>query len=272
MKVLVPLDGSPLSDTLLAHVRPLLEPTAPEVHLLRVLDASTPAEDAAARRQLEAAAAGTGAKVHIAHGPPAQRILENAEALGADLIAMATHGRSGVARWVRGSVAEEVLRGAPVPVYLATPEAMNAVSGDARFPRVLVPLDGSARSSSVLPLITPLARAWKADVVLLHVDVPGDVGVHDAPEVAVKRAQERAELHLASARAGLERDGLVAHVLGAYGDPAEQIVLASERHDATLVAMASHGRTGVARWQFGSVAENVVRHCRAPLLVKRAVT
>lgn len=274
MRVLVPLDGSPISETLLAHVRPLLGAAASEVHLLRVLDAN-PTEDreaqAAARRQLEAAAGGArGTMVHVAHGPPARRIVETADVLGVDLVAMATHGRSGVGRLLRGSVAEEVLRTARVPLYLATPAAMNAVSEDARFPRILVPLDGSKLADSILPVIVPLATAWKADVVLLHVDVPGEVGVHDVPEVAAKHAQGRAEKHLAGAKASLERQGLTAHVLGAYGAPAEQIVQASERHDATLVAMASHGRTGLARLQFGSVAEDVLRRCRAPLLVRRA--
>lgn len=276
MKLLVPLDGSPVSEGILPHVRPLLRSGAHQLHLVRVLDQEAPGAEeaeAAARTYLDRQwrpNPGTPIEVrtHVLHGDPAGRIVDLADALGVELIAMSTHGRSGLSRWTRGSVAERVLHEARSPLLLANPRGLTGVSPEARFARVLVPLDGSRLSASILPHAVRYARASGADLLLLHVDVPGTSGVHDTPEVAERRAQERAERRLQDERLRLLGEGLTPHVVGAYGDPAEQIMAAVERHDATLVAMASHGRTGLARWQFGSVAEKVLRHTAAPLLVR----
>lgn len=274
MKLLVALDGSALSEGILAHVRPLVQSGAHHVHLLRVLDAQQGAEaEAAARSYLDklwrpANGSQVELRTHVLHGDPAARIVDLARELSVDLIAMSTHGRSGLSRWARGSVAERVLHQAHSPLFLANPRGLSGVSSAPRFARVLVPLDGSRLSASVLPHAARLARANGADLLLLHVDVPGAGGVHDTPEVAARRAQERAETRLADERLRLLGEGLQPHVIGAYGDPAEEILAAVERHDATLVAMASHGRTGLSRWQWGSVAEKVLRHTTAPLLVR----
>jgi nucleotide-binding universal stress UspA family protein len=277
MKVLVPLDGSSLSEEILRHVRPLLRSGAHQLHLVRVLDQEAPGApeaEAAARTYLDGLwrppqGSHLEVRTHVVHGDPAGRIVDLSDDLPVDLIAMSTHGRTGLSRWMRGSVAERVLHAARCPLLLASPGGLSGVSEEARFSRVLVPLDGSRLAASILPHAVAWARASSADVVLLHVDVPGaGGGVHDTPEVAARRAQERAERRLNDERLRLLGEGLNPHVVGAYGDPAEQIVAAVERHDATLVAMSSHGRTGLARWQFGSVAEKVLRHCKAPLLVR----
>jgi nucleotide-binding universal stress UspA family protein len=274
MKVLVPLDGSRLADGILPHVQRVLLREAAELELLRVLplDADEAVESAARRRLEEAAeglrAQGEKARTILVKGEPAQEILAWAEKDRPDLIAMATHGRSGLTRLIRGSVAERVLRHSPVPVYLANPKGLAQPGGDVRFERVLVPLDGSDTAASILPLVLPLVRDSGAEVVLLHVDVPEAESTHPVPEVASRRAQKRAEAALADTRARLELSGVTTHVLGAYGDPAVQALETAQRQDVDLLAMSSHGRTGLSRWRFGSVAEKVLRECRCPVLLK----
>jgi nucleotide-binding universal stress UspA family protein len=138
-RLLVPLDGSALAETILPVVKEVAGPLDAEVVLLRVVEpisttqaiatAGVVSPDTATLRELEArqylrdaegrlAKKGLQVRTRIALGPPAAAILGAVHTSGADLIAMATHGRSGLGRAMFGSVAEAVLRAAPVPVLL----------------------------------------------------------------------------------------------------------------------------------------------------------
>jgi len=268
MNVLVPLDGSDLSDSILAHVQTARRDEEGEVHLVRVIEEADQEEAAAhleeCKAQLEAC--GLTVQTLILHGRPDEQILQTLEAGDYELVCMATHGRSGLDRWIRGSVAERVLRGAPTPVFLANPQGISLPA----VARILVPLDGSRLAGKALTLAGPLASKADAELVLLHVDVPGaNPSVHPVPEVATRKAQERAEAALEGAKAKLEAKGARVRVVGRYGAPADQIMQAIEAETIDLVAMSSHGRTGLSRWRFGSVAEKVLRQCRCPVLVWR---
>lgn len=286
MKILVPLDGSRLADGVLAHVRRLARAEPTEVTLLHVVPEYLSAADEQARRReveehlwaLERLLVGEGVEVHravVVAPDEAERIVETARTQGFDLIAMSTHGRTGVDRWVRGSVAEKVLRAATVPVYAANPRGLvvedDHVGG---WTRLLVPLDGSERATRVLPLVGRFAQSagLDAEIVLLHVDEPDVPGVHPVGEVAVRQAQARAEAALATCRARLQHSGLErVRVVGRFGrDPAHEVLEVARELPADLIAIASHGRTGLSRWRFGSVAERVLREADAPLLVVRA--
>lgn len=280
MKILVPLDGSSLADGILVRVETLLMREQSEIHLLRVLDGDEALADdgselvALARRHLDAcvaqlAARGETAHKHVLAGDPAERIMELAEELGVDLIAMATHGRTGVKRWVRGSVAERILRNSQVPVFLANPAGLSQTAQAERFKRILVPLDGSKGSTRILPLVVPFAYDAEAEIILLYCDRAGGPTAHPVPEVAKGKCQERAEALLAASLKDLELEGLKARIYGCYGDPADEIVSAIDRIDPDLVAMSSHGRSGISRWRFGSVAEKVLRQCSRPMLLRR---
>ncbi len=140
-KILVPLDGSPFAEAVLPHVRELAQCTGAEIVLLRVAmrwmyDYAMPApllpgaipneSDQEPAVYLERVAeelreAGFKVSLEVCGGPVAETILEYAEGIHADLIAMSTHGRSGLARWFIGSVADKVVRAAKLPVLLARP-------------------------------------------------------------------------------------------------------------------------------------------------------
>jgi nucleotide-binding universal stress UspA family protein len=183
---------------------------------------------------------------------------------------MATHGRSGPSRWVRGSVAERVLRGSSSTVLLANPRALDQAEQDLRFGSVLVPLDGSSQSESILPTVIELAKLYGAGVKLLRVGwlAPAamDYPVHAAiPPVT----PEELEATLEAPRARLQAAGLKVETAVSFGFEADEILAAIEREPGTLLAMTTHGRTGLDRWLFGSVAEKVLRACTCPVLVKR---
>lgn len=284
MRVFVPLDGSRLSDAILAHVRRLsrCEGETVEVTLFTSLESrpgdggpgvlrqsiETHHQDLIALLQAEGISA---ASVVTAASDPAAQIVESATTHKSDLIAMTSHGRTGLARWRRGSVAERVLRAANVPVYLANPQGVVQARDDVRWNRIMVPLDGSSRAERVLPLAGNFAGACGAELVLLHVDRPGQGSVHPVPEVASHHAHEHAEATLGGVRDRLVAAGLSVRLLGRYGaDPAHEILEAAREVQADLLALASHGRTGLARWRFGSVADRLIQTAECPLLVVRA--
>ena len=272
---LVPLDGSELSDSILGHLERLLGHDPWELHLLRVLptpaagaDPSVVARErsvaelhlASVRQRLEA----RGARVatELREGDPAGEILAAAEERRPALVAMSSHGRTGVLRWVRGSVAERVLRNCATPLLLATPRAGGAAP-ELRYRRILVPLDGSEGSASVLPWVEALARAHQAEVVLLRVEWEG----LNRPLLAAALAPERVLESLGPWVERLAAHGSKVRALAAQGDHAREILEVAEREEVDLVAMATHARTGLSRFVDGSVSEKVLRHCTRPLLV-----
>ena len=138
-RVLVPLDGSPVAEAILPFIEQIAGPLDMEIMLLRVVPVSSFLDVVAMAKEvqagepilkeleaqgyleplvetLKAKGVGVGARVRI--GDPATEIVAAAQEIGADLIAMTTHGRSGLGRLLFGSVAEAVLRGSPIPVFL----------------------------------------------------------------------------------------------------------------------------------------------------------
>jgi nucleotide-binding universal stress UspA family protein len=140
-KILVPLDGSEFAEAALPHARALAGCTGAEIVLLRVvaqpihayaapdpllytsLQEDTVAECSEYLERVASDLKAEGFKVTVetGTGPVVETIIEFAQGVGADLIAMSTHGRSGLARWFIGSTADKVVRAAPLPVLLTRP-------------------------------------------------------------------------------------------------------------------------------------------------------
>jgi nucleotide-binding universal stress UspA family protein len=123
----------------------------------------------------------------------------------------------------------------------------------------------------VLPLVSRFARVHGSEVVLLRVTplVPVTPSYPEWGPPVPKPRREDVLASLETQRAQLASEGVPVRVDALEGDPAECILDAAEREQADLVAMSTHGRSGVGRWLFGSVAEKVLRTCPAPLLVVR---
>ncbi len=274
-KILVPLDGSELADKILTQVRRLLVRHDAQVMLLSVLSPRALEREPVpghelevARRHLDVVATalreqGASVESEVLVGEPAERIHAFALGYRPSLIAMSTHGRTGISRWIRGSVAERVLRIAPYPVLLANPFGL-ADREELRFRRILVPLDGSDASAEILPVVKDFASHYESEV-LLHMAV--EIPQIEPLVYPLMISTEDAQMRLEPFRAGLP--GIRVLISTSLGSPAATIVDTAEREKADLVAMTTHGRTGASRWAFGSVAEQVIRHCPCPLLVKR---
>ncbi|GAB4271608.1 MAG: universal stress protein [Deferrisomatales bacterium] len=135
------------------------------------------------------------------------------------------------------------------------------------YKKILVPLDGSPLAEGVLPQVEYLAKLTGAEVCVLRV-----VRVHTFPGVDPTEAEyalkEQAESYLAGVAGRLRDKGLEVSVHLRFGHEAEEIL--DQARDADLVAMSTHGRTGLGRWAMGGVAERVLRHCPVPVLLCRS--
>lgn len=266
---MVPLDGSELADRLVPRLLPLIHRDDDEALLLRVVRAPSELREARAhldRVQEELDVQMIRASVALRVGEPAAEILWLAADARPQLVAMATRGRSGPARWLLGSVAERVLRHSPVPVLLANPEAVDTAQFQPQhafgFGRLLLPVDGSRLSHRVLPLAAHVATRYESEVVLLHVaDEP------DPPDPTAAAGLSATLLEPLAARLRERGRPVTTRVVG--GDAAGRILDAAAARDIDCIAMTTHGRSGPARWWLGSVAEKVARAAPCPVLLVR---
>jgi nucleotide-binding universal stress UspA family protein len=189
---------------------------------------------------------------------------------------MATHGRSGIGRWVLGSVADKVLRGASTPVLLVRADQTDVVvTGHPR--RILVPLDGSDLAEQALPLAQELARRAGAALHLIRsVTWPWEgsaaIAALDATRGAdlIEREEAAARAYLAAVSAGVARQGVAVTTSLCFGSAGEAILANAAAGQADLIVMSTHGRGGLGRWALGSVADRVLHGASVPVLLVRS--
>lgn len=296
--ILVPYDGSPLAEQAVPLACTLARDTT--IHLLRStagmwLPALPAAPDFASHygpfdwlpdpetmlqiREVAAASLDALVKKYSAPGirwettivdeDPAGSIIDYAQNRAIDAIIISSHGHSGLERWALGSVTERVLQRAPCPVLVARrPTAPQ---------RILVALDGSQLAEEALPPALALAARWNAAVTLLRVER----AAHDDASISrrldrIERSladgapdelRERSEAYLDTVRE--RRAGVPLHTVVLQGHAAQSIIDYATENDVGLIALATHGRTGLRRWIYGSVAEKVLRAAACSLLIVR---
>ena len=142
------------------------------------------------------------------------------------------------------------------------------------YQRIVVPLDGSRWSESAIPRAAELARVHDAELVLLHVYQPRGSDYADQWALAgqqqiADQAYEGMQEQLVALRNSLRQEGLRAReVIIRGGNPAQAICDYVEAEEGiSLVVMSTHGRTGLARWLMGSVAQQVIKHARCPVML-----
>lgn len=208
-------------------------------------------------------------EVHEVHGQsPADGVLDCARAVGADLVVVGAHGRRGLGHLIVGSVAADVVRRSPVPVWVV-PEHV-AAPGPER--PVVVAVDLSDSTVPLLRLGGAVAQTHGTSVVPVHVRaVPPDALVEPSASVAVAHRTEptprlaaRAAVADAVREAGVDVGEADTYVVP--GVPGRSVVSVAEQARAGLIVMGTHGRTGLDRLRLGSVAEWVLRHAPCPVL------
>jgi nucleotide-binding universal stress UspA family protein len=213
----------------------------------------------------------------VGHGLPAGAIVDYGERMDIQLIVMASHGYTGIKRWRHGSVAERVLHSASVPVLLvrAKEEVSKGLPEPCTFRRVLVPLDGSKVAEQVLPAIIPIVQALECEMILFRVPVMHTSGPFTGAwylpqDSSFETADQNAKAYLERLARHLKGQGIEAATVTLPGAVPESIIDYAEIKDIDLIAMCTHGRTGIARWALGSVADRVLRASAKPILLVRA--
>jgi nucleotide-binding universal stress UspA family protein len=260
-KILVALDGSTTSESILSYLNALLHYQDADVTLAI---AGLPGKDAAGLQDYLSGVAdrlrrkGAVVDTEVLTGRPAEAITSYAAGGRFDLLALCSRGKSGLKRLLFGSVAEEILHASTVPVLVVPPETVRDVPS--AIQKIVLPLDGSHRSASILKPATVLAKAFGAK--LCFVTVVSPVAKDELPVETVAH-------NLFREQRALQEQGLDVEVAVLYGDPTERILDFAEQNDADLIALSTHGRSGLDTLRFGSVAQSLLRKGQRPLLVVR---
>ena len=207
------------------------------------------------------------------HAGPVGDVLQGyARRNDVDLIVISTHGRSGISRLSLGSVTDSLIRHTTIPVLVVKPPTsyLNPQVIEA-FKRIVVPLDGSMLAEQILPRVVALAKLEEAEITLLNVLMPQSYAQREIVDPNLPwwdKDIAHAQTYLFRVAGRLRRNGVAVttdivigeNVASAIGDFAG-------RERADLIAIATHGRGGLARMLRGSVADAVMHSSRLSMLV-----
>jgi nucleotide-binding universal stress UspA family protein len=295
-RVLAPLDGSALAERVLPYARLVAASLGSRLELFRVVEPPPLGDwdlaqgmmiphaeldqESDVLEYLDIAAArlrrsGLPVSRSFRTGDPASQIVKIAEAEEDTLVAMSTRGRSGMTRWLMGSVTDKVLRGTTCSMLIVRGMSDGVDEDDLKIRRIVAPLDGSRRSERALPPAVSLAKALSVGASLVYAmqrETDGSEPEGNTPaEDGGRQGRVLADEYLEEIADELRQGGLgdvEQHV--EYGDPAEVIVDFAEETEGCLIAMATHGRSPMQRWLLGSVTDRVTRHSSCPVLVVRS--
>ncbi len=303
-KMLVPLDGSKLAEIVLDYAQQIARRLDLNLILLHVCakeesdyvpmhrgyieqaaEVQLNGSDDAQERTGHSATMVARARGELVVGQAADEILRYAEENEIDLILMATHGRSGqVGLWPMGSVVHRVISTSPVPIWLVPTRIPPEIIYD-EWPtrKMLVPLDGSTLAETVLPRVTALIRQHGVrpiEVTLVTVCetpfigsdtldalMPADWRKRLQPEMIERQREAEQYLNRVASQLGSASLKVRSEVL--MGEPANEIIVYTNRNPFNLVAMSTHGYTGNMRWAYGSVAHKVLNGITSPVFLVR---
>ncbi len=281
-KILIPVDETEVSATVLTRCSRLLEIPGVHVKLITVAPV-TPAQAADPRYRNDSLFDPLRAmldvlrdqllrriipaKAEVLFGEPATEILREVARGEFDLIAMNSHGRAGLSRVLFGSVAQKVLQASPVPLLLfrplLRPDGTTSPVDPPRaapFQRILVPLDGSENAEEIFAVAETLARVTRATLVFFTA-IPG------GPEEATARGLAMEYLSRRAAAFGLV--GLKTEAIVRPGAAAEEILALARDREIDAIAMCTHGHSGAGTAAYGSNAERILSRAHVPLIVLR---
>jgi nucleotide-binding universal stress UspA family protein len=288
--ILVPTDGSDHAVRAAEHGLYLARAFDATVHLLNVVDVQAAAGlfdaggvdrafverlEASGEEAIDAAEAVAGetdrVRTALVRGAPPEAIIEYAGEHGVDLIAMGTHGRTGLDRYVAGSVTERVVRRADVPVL--TTRATERNPAETGYDEVLVPTDGSDHAAAATDHGLAIAERVGARVHALNVIELDRVAAARASVADLRDRLEAEGDRVTGAVATRAREaGLDAATAVREGSPAKVLLGYAAEHDVDLIAMGTAGRTGLDRYLVGSTTARTLRRADAAVLAINAGT
>jgi nucleotide-binding universal stress UspA family protein len=287
-KILVPLDGSELAEAALAPALAFAEALSAHIVLLRVVvpltiklnpdlykriieSGQNDAEVYLNSIQSRSPFSSIHLKTEMVVGKAAESIINYAQGNEIDLIVMSSHGRSGISRWVYGSVADKVLHQAACAIAIIHPRVETEPFVNKR---ILVPLDGSLQAEQALRPALTLAKAVLAELILLRVTIMPQMPMEPVAgwpgfDSVMNATEQDARIYLHRVRDSLTNDHVQINIHIAAEPVAESIIDTADNLQVDLIVMSSHGRSGMSRWVFGSVTEKTLRGAHCATLVIR---
>lgn len=264
--IIVPLDGTEFAKRALSPAHALARHCDAELVLVMARSGGVVEPESYLRKVADDGGIGSARVAAFDDRPADQAITTIAETEPDPVVCMTTHARGAVGNMVLGSVAEQVLRSIETPVLLIGPTVTDGTPSD--FKELIVCLDGSRTAAAILPVAATVARDLELDVWLVDVFEP-------QPSVDYDTAIEGDALESAPLRSSardLANMGLDVNWDTLHGDdPATAIVAFAATRPSPLLAMTTHGRTGLARVAAGSVVMAVVQRAPCPVLVTRSI-
>ena len=286
-KILVPLDGSAVAEEILVHVELIARQSGAAVILLRVVPFLWPSEHVHVREMADKmdkeasdylftiethlVEKGIEASVSVHEGNVPEVICDTARENGVDLIEISTHGHGGVKRWALGSVTSKVMQASPVPLLVHRSVGEEEV--EVQCKNVLIPIDGSPFSESIFPQARVMVELFNAKVWFLSViTLPGGFSVLKKEVHALEdQVAQNIKHYYSSLESRLQGEQTTNYeVVIKKGDPAETICAFADENEIDLIAMSTHGRSGLSRWALGSVTDKVLHCSPKPILLVRA--
>jgi len=286
-RILVPLDGSENAEMVFPYCADLASKFASTVILVTVSESATLDIDQLCRiylkhagrkmcQHLEAwmALETVTLESEVLLGDPAREILRIAEDENAGLILVASRGSSAEGPWLLGHIAAKVLRGTEKPVMLIREPATKAALEQRRLlRRILVPLDGSKIGEAALCYAVALARKTGAEIALIEVFEPvsmiGATGISYSvrDDESVRKSLLSYLDHVAGP---IKNEGLKISTAVLFGNAANKIMEYAEKNGIDLIAVSTHGRSGIGRWVFGNVTDKILHTGDVAVLVAHA--
>ncbi len=214
---------------------------------------------------------GRPVEVRLEQGHPAERIVDVAREIGADLAVLASHGEGGVTAWNLGSTVQQVLAVTRCSVFVA--HASSTALPSVSTKRVLVPLDGSLRTESVLPIAARIADG--GEMLLVHVvqEPLASAILHSPEDLQIARdlaarVEAGAKVYLESLRERLPREvASVRTLVVRHANERQCLLEISQREHMDLIVLSAHGVACDAERPYGSVTAHLLTHSMVPLLV-----
>lgn len=291
-KILIPLDGSPLAETVLPHVIALARGYESDIYLLRVLDPQGVPTISGSRDHLEWQIIKAEAKaylnnirdrlqeidlhpeIHIMEGSAAESILEFSADHDINLMVLSSHGQSGISGWNVSSVVQKIILRARTSVMIV--RAYHPFKGgltELQYRRILVPLDGSLRAEVVLPVVNKLASEQGSELIICHVvrrpEMPRRIQLSqediELSEKVTQRNRIEASRYLEQVNSIVDAktdtrlivdDSIVA--------PLYELV---EQEQIDLVVLCAHGYSGGTKWPYGSTVISFIAYGNTPMLI-----
>jgi nucleotide-binding universal stress UspA family protein len=282
-KILVPLDGSDLAEMALPYAQELVSAFDSELILLYV---SEPAEHEYLHMHqlyLEKVAVQMKKLVKrvsplVVSGKPAEEIVKYTEKNDIGLIIMASHGHSGIIPWATGGIASKVIDATGVPLLLIkTTKPRRKTKGKHLISRILLPLDGSEAGEAAITRVKELKFRFEAEVILLevvpegrHIRTIGGLDYILFPEQELETFKAEAKAYLGEVYKRLQRSKGELKAEIRSGEVAKEILNYAKRKKASLIAISSHGHSGVTKWVFGSTAQEIIQDSPIPVLVVKS--